>query len=114
MFNMWDYKMSLSEIMALSCNAVGNVVNWDTLQEKGTGSFHDEVFNCEGKGTDVVDQVFIELNVNLKTNYYECIILGIHWNLIGCTRFILVIIIRLSAYAVCRRINKYYVEKKNA
>lgn len=49
MFNMWDYKMSLVEIMALSCSEVGNVVNWDTLKEQGSGPFGTEFLICQGK-----------------------------------------------------------------
>ena len=37
-FNMWKREMNLDELNILTCGTEGDVVSWNTLQEKGASS----------------------------------------------------------------------------
>ena len=53
-FNMWQHEMTLDELNSATCGTKGDVVSWDTLQERGSSSKTNKFLpGCNGKHTSL-------------------------------------------------------------
>ena len=49
-FNIWNYEMTLEELLSETCGNTGNVASWETLNEKGTSVREYQTFpSCKGR-----------------------------------------------------------------